>query len=85
MRTKTFLLVLFGSALTSVFCDTVRATSMAPAVTVNGASLVQLIDGKDKNDTVAIAPIPLPGALWLMASGLLGLAGFIRSRKARHS
>ena len=31
------------------------------------------------------APVPLPGALWLMASGLLSLAGFIRSRKTRHS
>lgn len=54
MRTKTFLWVLFGFALTSAFCDTVRATSMAPSLTMNGASLVQLIDGKDKNDTVAI-------------------------------
>lgn len=59
---KTFLLVLFGFALTSAFCDTVRATSMAPAATMNGASLVQLIDGKDKNDTVAIRASIMQGS-----------------------
>ncbi len=30
-----------------------------------------------------VHPVPLPAALWLFGSGLLGLAGFIRSRKIR--
>lgn len=33
--------------------------------------------------TVAITPVPVPAAVWLMSSGLLGLAGFARRRGNR--
>ncbi|MBU1042360.1 MAG: hypothetical protein KKF77_14795 [Proteobacteria bacterium] len=44
---------------------------------------------KDYNDFVfaishtapTVAPTPIPGAVWLLGSGLLGLAGFKRSRR----
>ncbi|MDH3590183.1 MAG: VPLPA-CTERM sorting domain-containing protein, partial [Gammaproteobacteria bacterium] len=29
-----------------------------------------------------VAPVPVPAAVWLMGSGLLGLAGMRRRRKA---
>lgn len=32
------------------------------------------------NDGVAPAPVPLPAAVWLLGSGLLSVAGFIRRR-----
>lgn len=46
---------------------------------------------KDYNDFVfalsqtapTVAPTPIPGAVWLLGSGLLGLVGFKRSRRNR--
>lgn len=38
----------------------------------------KLADGFDVN-AVGVTPVPIPGALWLLGSGLLGLFGFRRS------
>ncbi len=44
--------------------------------TVQTAALGQVLRG------VAVAPVPIPGAVWLFGSGLLGLVGVSRRRKA---
>ncbi len=39
--------------------------------------------GQDYVLQVALTPVPVPGALWLFGSGLLGLVGLYRRRSAR--
>lgn len=34
------------------------------------------------SDAIAVAPVPLPAAAWLLGSGLLGLGGFARRRRS---
>ena len=43
------------------------------------SSLTRPLDGYSL-DNVAFSPVPIPGALWLFGSGLLGLLAFSRSR-----
>ena len=31
--------------------------------------------------TAAVSPVPVPAALWLFSSGLIGLVGFSRTKK----
>jgi hypothetical protein len=35
------------------------------------------------SDTVSLTPVPVPAALWLFGSGLIGLAGVARRKKSR--
>ena len=44
------------------------------------SSLTRPLDGYSL-DNVAFAPVPIPGALWLFGSGLLGLLALSRDRK----
>ena len=60
--------------------DTLSATTAAQVsgedfTTVQTAALGQVLRG------VAVAPVPVPGAVWLLGSGLLGLVGVSRRRR----
>lgn len=48
---------------------------------VGGAYAGVLAAAAPVSGSVATAPVPVPAAAWLMASGLIGLAGFARKSK----
>jgi hypothetical protein len=46
--------VVLSSAISGIACNTVFASAVTPTLTVNNSSLVQMIDGKDWNDSATV-------------------------------
>ena len=61
MRTKTCLSIILAASLTSAICVTAHAATVASTSAMSGTSLVQIIDGKDNNDSVAIRALITKG------------------------
>jgi len=59
-----------GTAESVLFGTTAGATTTATPATIT------------EFDGVAVTPVPLPAALWLMLGGVGGFAGFLRRRAA---
>jgi hypothetical protein len=60
--------------------NTGKGTTHQPIVTNTGDTLTLLADGQ-VTIGAGVSPVPLPAAVWLFGSGLLGLFGFSRRRR----
>lgn len=75
------------STLTSLDIDVMFApTSLGPQIDFLTATVTDAAGNEDQATLelrgVGIAPIPIPAAFWLFGSGLLGLVGIARRKKA---
>jgi len=50
--------------------------------TITGTAGTGIDDAKDFEIAVGITPVPVPATAWLFCSGLLGLIGVARRKKA---
>jgi len=71
---------LIGFGYNAGFLDGSAFDSGVLAWIVNDASY-NFASGSWDANSFAMTPVPVPAALWLFGSGLLGLAGIVRGRK----
>ncbi len=73
-----------GEFLTSANFENTIYWGGISSITVNDVPLTnyQLISASGADYRYATAPVPLPAAVWLFGSGLLGLIGIARRKKA---
>lgn len=69
-------------ACSTASCSDTSTYTLDGAFTVNGAGFTGVAYTVHLEGAVASAAVPVPAAVWLFGSGLLGLAGVARRRKS---